>query len=191
MKLTGLKFDLKRISFLAIFVTAISMPAVALKGNATASAFILHLTYYFCSERKALSIPLASLPYLILNPHFSTLIALLVSAALVLLYLRILDVRVGVVRIKGFVEKFVLFWLTSNPRFMESFLESSADEFEGRVRCLVVNEARLVQTDFHPGSFRNVGGATLVGKLFERGAVYLHSPTSHARNPVSAEEVEK
>ncbi len=108
-----------------------------------------------------------------------------------MLYLRILDVRVGVVRIKGFVEKFVLFWLTSNPRFMESFLESSADEFEGRVRCLVVNEARLVQTDFHPGSFRNVGGATLVGKLFERGAVYLHSPTSHARNPVSAEEVEK
>jgi len=190
LKVAKLKFDLKRISFLAIFITTLSTPAVVLKGNATASAFVLFITYYFCSERKALSVPLASLPYIALSPQISTLIGLLISTLLFLLYIRILDVKVGVVRIRNFVEKFVLFWLTSNPKFMEEFLEDSADDFEGRVRCLAVNEARLVQTDFHPGPFRNVGGAMLVEKLSD-GGIYLHSPTSHARNPVSAEEVEK
>jgi len=191
VKVIKLKFDLKRISFLAFLITVISLPAVLVSGSAAASAFLLILVYYFCSEKKLLSIPVASLPYVVLSPNILTLLGLLISAIFVAIYLRMLDVKVGVVRIKDFVENFVLFWLTSNPNYMEKFLEASAEEFEGIVRCLTVNDARVVQTDFHPGPFRNVGGAKLVERLSAGNAVYLHSPTSHARNPVSSGEVEK
>ncbi len=191
VKAINLKFDLKRISFLAFLITVISLPAVLVNGSVTASAFLLFLVYYFCSEKKSLSIPLASVPYFVLSPNISTLLALLISSIFVAVYLRMLDVKVGVVRIKNFVENFVLFWLTSNSKYMEKFLEGSAEEFEGRVRCLTVNNARVIQTDFHPGPFRNVGGARLVERLSAGNAVYLHSPTFHARNPVSSGEVEK
>ncbi len=191
VKVINLKFNLKRISFLAFLIAVITLPAVLVNECVVVSAFLLFAIYYFCSEKKLLSIPLASIPYLVLSPNISTLLILLISAILAAIYLRILDVRVGVVRIRDFVENFVLFWLTSNPEHMENFLEGSAEEFEGRVRCLTVNDARLIQTDFHPGPFRNVGGARLVERLSAGNAVYLHSPTSHARNPVSSGEVEK
>lgn len=191
VRVINLKFDLKRISFLAFLITVITLPAVLVNGSVTASAFLLFLVYYFCSEKKFLSIPLASVPYLVLSPNISTLLILLISAIFVVIYLKMLDVKVGVVRIKDFVENFVLYWLTSNPEYMEKFLETSAEEFEGRVRCLTINNARVIQTDFHPGPFRNVGGARLVEKLSAGNSVYLHSPTSHARNPVSFGEVEK
>jgi len=191
VKVIRLRFDLKRTSFLALLITLITLPAVLLKANATASAFILFLVYYFCSEKKMLSVFLASAPYLALSPHISTLISLLIPAILMAIYLRMLDVSVGAVRIRNFVESFVLFWLTSNPGYMEKFLEGSAVEFEGRVRCLTINNVRAIQTDFHPGPFRNVGGARMVEKLSAGNAVYLHSPTSHERNPVSSGEVEK
>jgi putative membrane protein len=191
VKLAQLKFDLKRISFLAAFVTVLSLAAALLKGNLSATSFLLFLVFYFCSERKTVSLLLAPLPYVLLSPTLSNLLILTLSAVLFLIYLKLLSVRLGVVDIRSFVEKFVLFWLTSKSHYIEEFLKSSSKEFYGKVRCLMVNNARIVQTDFHPGPFRNVGGARLVEKLSEGNAVYLHSPTSHERNPVSYEEVEK
>jgi putative membrane protein len=190
-KIVGLKFDLKRISFLAIFVSLISFSSLILGGNIAASSFILFITFYFCSERKLTSFPLSAVPYLIVDVSVETVAILLVSAILLGIYLRVLSARVGKIKIRDFVESFVLFWLTSNEEYMERFLLKHSEEFEGRVRCLTIGDVRLVSTDFHPGPFRNVGGAKLVKRLSRESSVYLHSPTSHARNPASEEDVAK
>lgn len=187
----ALRFDLKRISFLAALLTVLTTPAILLNGSIAATSFLLFLTFYFCSDRKILSFPFAALPYLALSTDSATVVTLILSASLVLLYLKILDTRVGVLRIRRFVESFVLFWLTNKAEYMERFLESFSEEFDGKVRCLKINDFKLIHTDFHPGPFRNVGGAKLVEVLSKNNAVYLHSPTSHKRNPVSLREVEK
>ncbi len=190
-KIVGLKFDLKRTSFLAIFISLISFSSLILGGNTAASSFILYITFYFCSERKLTSFLLSAFPYLIVDASVETATILLVSATLLGIYLRILGTRVGKIKIRDFVESFVLFWLTSNAEYLERFLMKHSDEFEGRVRCLTIGNVHLISTDFHPGPFRNVGGAKLVKRLSNNNSVYLHSPTSHARNPVSEEDVAK
>ncbi|WP_456467727.1 DUF2070 family protein [Archaeoglobus sp.] len=191
IKIAGLKFDLKRISFLAIFVSVLSFPALLIAGDVAASSFILFITFYFCSERKLLSFPLSALPYLAVDPSVQTAAILTLSAILLVVYLKVLGTSVGKINIRDFVESFVLFWLTSKAEYMERFLLKHSENFEGRVRCLTVGDVRLVSTDFHPGPFRNVGGAKLVRTLSGKNSVYLHSPTSHAMNPVNGGEVAK
>lgn len=190
-KIIRLRFDLKRISFLSIFVSALSFPSLIVGGNIAASSFILFITMYFCSERKILSFPISAIPYLILSPSFNTLSLLIFSITAVLIYLKILNINVGKINIRHFVELFVLFWLTSKPEYMEKFLQKYSEEYEGRVRCLSIGDAKLVSSDFHPGPFRNVGGAKLVDYLSNANGLYLHSPTNHERNPASEEEVRK
>lgn len=201
VKIAGIKFDLKRVSFLAIFISLISFSSIILGGNVASSSFLLYLTYYFCSEKKLLSLPLSVVPYIATDPSINTAEVLIVSAVLLGIYLKLLGTRVGIVRIRDFVESFVLFWLTSKADYMEKFLLRHSEEFEGKVRCLNIGDISLISTDFHPGPFRNVGGAKLVGMLTggkgRKGRrdkdrrVYLHSPTSHARNPASEEDVLK
>ncbi len=188
-KIAELWFDVKRISFLAILISAISLPAVVLKGNIAASSFLLFITMYFCSGKKGLSIALSALPYLAIEPSFATLTVLILSALMLLLYLRFLDVDVGAVNVREFVESFVPFWLTSKASYIEDFLVKRSEKLVGRVRCLSVGDASVISTDFHPGPFRNVGGARLVRELSSGSRIYLHSPTSHAKNPVSANDV--
>ncbi|MCX8172494.1 MAG: DUF2070 family protein, partial [Archaeoglobaceae archaeon] len=60
--------------------------------------------------------------------------------------------------------------------------------FEGRVKCLKFNNFKLISSDFHPGPFRNLGGAKLVNLFDLSDSVYLHSPSTHDRDPVSEED---
>ncbi|WP_202318588.1 DUF2070 family protein [Archaeoglobus neptunius] len=191
IKLVKLKFELKRISFLAIFISVLTTPSLLLKGNVAATSFILFLTYYFCSEKKFPALSLGFVPYILVDASVQTAVLLAISLALTLIYLRILDITVGKVNIRDFVESFVLFWLTSDARYMETFLSRYSEDFEGRVRCLSLDGYRIISTDFHPGPFRNVGGARMVEILSNPNGVYLHSPTSHTRNPVNSDEVRK
>lgn len=188
-RMAKLWFDVKRISFLAILISTISLPAVVLKGSIAASSFLLFITLYFCSEKKGLSIALSALPYIAIEPNLATLAILALSVLLLLLYLRFLDIEIGAVNVKEFVESFVPFWLTSNAEYIENFLIGRCEKIAGRVRCLSAGSANVISTDFHPGPFRNVGGARLVRELSTGNRVYLHSPTSHAKNPVSASDV--
>ncbi len=188
-KVARLWFDIKRISFLALLISSISLPAVLLKGNIAASSFLLFITMYFCSERKGISLALSTIPYIAIQPTLTTLLILAFSAIALFLYLRFLDIDVGTVNIREFVESFIPFWLTSRADYIEKFLIKRSEKFTGRVRCLSTGNASLISTDFHPGPFRNVGGARMVRELSRGRRVYLHSPTSHARNPVSKEDV--
>ncbi len=192
IKALKLRFDAKRVAFFALLISILSLPGLVLFKTPVTSYPFFIAAMYFCSEAGfVLAFLLSALTYLALDPTKATLVAVVVLGLLFYIYLRVLDVRIGKISIRSFVEKFVLFWLTSNPSYLEEFFESVSTLFKGKVRCIDFGSARLVSTDFHPGPFRNVGGAKMVEKLSTGNTAYLHSPTSHARNPVTSREVEK
>ncbi|MET1124641.1 MAG: DUF2070 family protein [Archaeoglobaceae archaeon] len=183
----GLKFNVKRAVFFTNLMTMVSAVLLPIKAI-SATSLLVAATYYFCSDRKAVTF-LATLPAVVSQPSAAPigLVSLLFLAA----YLKMLDARYGRVNVREFVERFVLHWLTRDPRYLEELFDRWGVERDGRVRCVCVGDAKLVTTDFHPGPFRNVGGARLVEVLSEDNAIYLHSPTSHRMNPTSSAEVEK
>ncbi len=198
IKTLNLKFDVKRVAFFSLFITLLSFPSLLLFGTPVSSAFFFVAIFYFCSEAGLFKTFLATLPvYLLIDASIFTLIALAVVFAMFASYLHILNRDVGGINVRRFVESFVLFWLTSHSHYLEKILSSSAVESSGKVRCLSIGDVRLISTDFHPGPFRNVGGGRLVEKIVEglssdtASAIYLHSPTTHIQNPVTAEDVEK
>ncbi|TDA29348.1 MAG: hypothetical protein DSO00_04420, partial [Archaeoglobi archaeon] len=129
----------------------------------------------------------SSIPYLILEP--GSIVSILISSALFYLFLKLMEVRIKNSTMREFAERFVKFWLTEEAKYAEEILLRNSEEFEGRVKCLRMNDFRLVSTDFHPGPFRNVGGARLVNLFDLPNTVYIHSPTFHGRDPVSEEDV--
>ncbi len=90
---------------------------------------------------------------------------------------------------REFAESFVKYWLTGVAKYAEEILLRNSEEFEGMVKCIRMNDFKLVSTDFHPGPFRNVGGAKLVNFFDLPNTVYIHSPTFHGRDPVSEEDI--
>jgi len=188
IKLLKLRFNAKRVLFLSILVSTLSFLSFAISGSFSGSFFLLLAVIYFCSERGLVpSVITSSIPFLILEPM--SIIVLILSTALFFAYLRILSISIGNSTLREFVESFVKFWLTNNPEYAEEILKKNAELFKGRLRCLKLNDFKVIATDFHPGPFRNVGGARLVNILNSPDSVYLHSPTSHERDPVSEDDL--
>lgn len=190
IKLLSLRFNLRRVLFLSILVSALGNLSFIISGSFTGSFFLLLAVMYFCSEKGFLPSAFASaIPFLILEPNYYAMLFL--CAVLFFIYLRILSVRIKNSTLREFVENFVKFWLTNNPEYAEKILIKNSEIFKGRVRCLRMNEFKLISSDFHPGPFRNVGGAKLVNFLELPNSAYLHSPTHHERDPVSEEDLKK
>lgn len=190
IKLLKLRFNLKRVLFLSILASLLSLSSFALSGSFAGSFFLFLSVIYFCSERGFLpAVVASSIPYLLID--LNSIVAILISSVLFYLYLKTMEIRVKNSTMREFVESFVKFWLTNDPRYAEEILAKNSEIFEGRVRCLSINDFRLISTDFHPGPFRNVGGAKLVNFLDFPNAVYLHSPSNHDRDPVSEEDLEQ
>ncbi|MDI9642245.1 MAG: DUF2070 family protein [Archaeoglobales archaeon] len=190
IKLLSLKFNLKRTLFLSLLISLLGFVSHELFGSFAGSFFLLISVIHFCSERGFIpSAFVSSIPFLIIEPN--SLIFLVLSSALFYAYLRVLNVKVANSTMREFVESFVKFWLTNDPRSAEEILSKNSELFKGKVRCLSVNEFRLISTDFHPGPFRNVGGAKLVNFLNSPFSVYFHSPTTHEKDPVSEEDLKK
>lgn len=188
IKLLKLRFNIRRLLFLSILVSLLSFFSFSIFDSFSGSFFLLLAVIYFCSERGLVASALVSaIPFLILEPQ--SLPIILLSATFFLLYLQILSVKVKNSTLREFVESFVKFWLTNNSKYAEETLKRNSELFKGRVRCLTINNFRLISTDFHPGPFRNVGGAKLINFLDSQNSAYLHSPTSHERDPVSEEDL--
>lgn len=185
--LLGLKFNLRRTLFLTILVLLLGLISTRISGSFSGAYFLFLAVLYFCSEKDLFSISLvSSIPFLVVEPSSAPFVAL--SALLFFLYLQLLKSGVDI-DLNNYVRGFVRFWLTEDPRYLESVLARDSEEFEGRVRCLRIGNARIISTDFHPGPFRDLGGAKLVEALDFPDSIYLHSPSSHERDPVSEEDV--
>lgn len=190
IRLLDLKFNLKRALFLSILTSTLSLISYWIFESLAGSFFLLLAVMYFCSEKGFLpSALISSIPFLLLEPKSA--LALLVSSASFYAYLKILNVKVANSTMREFVESFIKFWLTGDSKYAEWILKKNSEPFRGRVRCLSMNGFRIISTDFHPGPFRNVGGAKLVNFFNFPDSVYLHSPTTHERDPVSEEDLKK
>lgn len=186
-KLIKLKFNIKRTIFLTILTLLLGFVSFKLSSSFVGSFFLFLAVFHFCSEKGFIpSAIMSSIPFLLLEPF--SVPFLVISMFLFFLYLRYLDFS-SRQNLSESVKSFVKFWLAEDPRFLESFLVQRSELFEGRVRCLRIGNAKLISTDFHPGPFRNVGGSKLVEVLDSPDSVYLHSPSSHTRDPVAEEDV--
>lgn len=189
--LIKLRFNLRRVLFLSILVSMLSFLSFAISGTFAGPFFLFLAVMYFCSERGFIfSVIISSIPFIAFQP--TSVVFLILSTFLFYLYLRLLmSVRVGRSTMREFSEKFVKFWLTNDSKYAEEILIKNSEIYEGRVRCLRLNDFKIISTDFHPGPFRNVGGAKLVNLLDFPNAIYLHSPSTHERDPVSEEDLIK
>lgn len=107
------------------------------------------------------------------------------------LYIKFLDRNLGF-NLKDFLRSLILFWLTAEPFYIEKELDKVGVIRKGWVRCLSIGNAKMISTSFHPGPFRNIGGARLVREILDmNNAIYLHSASTHDRNVVSKKEVKK
>ncbi len=128
-------------------------------------------------------------PHRMLSYAISSVFGVILAVA----YVRYLDRNFEGINIKEMLKSFILFWLTSNPDEFEEKLRKVGVKHRGFVKCLEINrEFRFINTAFHPGPMRNVGGAKLVGEVLkEKGNVYLHSATKHELNPSSERDVKE
>ncbi len=95
-------------------------------------------------------------------------------------------------------------WLTNDPSVFEEILHRIGTRVDGWIKAVRVVDERdntvscIIQTSFHTGPFRNIGGSMLPKVLVERVerelkciAVLVHGPGGHERDPVSRREVER
>ena len=210
----GAAYNSRRIFFLSLILLigvevfdfiVIHLSAFDLIVVAPASlTFFLVLVLYFTSRAQYWHILLASILMLLLvypvnhfysfqAPHRLTayLIAVLAGALFSFTYMHYIDRNIGGIAIKELLRGFILFWLTSDASHFEKELEKYGVEKKGAVRCLSIEDVRIVSSTFHPGPIRNIGGGSLVASFLERYDMYLHSASKHEDNPVSGEEVRK
>ncbi len=185
-----LRFDAKRILFFALMLSTISVVLAFFRVYACIE-FLYALVLYFCSESGLLYVLLYT-AVVFLTVDFFAAVQLPIACISLILFLMLLDRKTGVLSIRDFLRAFVLLWLTSNPEYLERYLLNVSEKFTGRVRCLRIGCVKLISTDFHPGPFRNVGGAKMIEELTKaKNTIYLHSPTTHSRNPVSHSDLKK
>ncbi len=210
----GLAFNSRRTFFLAllilIFVEVFDFFAIHLGFfelivlSPAALSTLLTLVLYFTSRADEKKVAFAVVVMLLLlypvdyhysfsAPHrmLSYVISTFLGVLLAIAYIRYLDREYNGVNIREMLKSFILFWLTTNPTEFEKKLRELGVKKTGFVKCLKLNNVRIVNTAFHPGPMRNVGGAKLVEKITAKEAIYLHSATKHELNPASEEDVDK
>ena len=215
-RLIKLAFNNKRILFLIFFlllfieifdfiVYYFGYPSRIPLSPAVVAPFIT-IILYFSSEENETKVCEASLGILLLLYPISYLLGF-ASFDFIITFTYILIVVIGILigcayikffdkdigfNVKRFLKSFILFWLTSNPKYLEKRLEEIKHVKHGWVRCLSIEDVNLIINSFHPGPFMYIGGATLTKKILEiNNAIYLHSATTHANNLINQREVDK
>jgi len=214
----GLAFNSRRLFFLTLlilifvevfdfFVIHLGFFELIVLSPATLST-LLTLVLYFTSEADEKKVGMVSMAILLLlypldyhysfnAPHrmLSYSISTVFGVLLAIIYIKFLDKNYNGVNMKRVLKAFILFWLTTNPEEVESELKKTGEIRNGFVKCLKFSSscsAKLVNTAFHPGPIRNVGGGKLVGSILRAGNImYLHSATKHELNPVGGEDIER
>ncbi|RLI86619.1 MAG: hypothetical protein DRP01_03835 [Archaeoglobales archaeon] len=192
----NVKFDLKKFMFLLTFFafSIVLMRATSdlLKTNPVAGIFVsftLLTVLYFTSESNLIEVTLISS---LISLSISTTPLIVLGVLMGVLFVKVMDREFDGFNMGKYFKGFLLTWLTDDPRFFEDVLKERSVEFEGWVKCMRFGDARLITTSFHPGPMRNVGGARLVCEINSMdNTFYIHSPTNHALDPVSREEVER
>jgi len=193
IKLLGLKLKPKGVLFFDLILILNTVISKEIVGNPIFSMFLFLVILYFCSESNAIKTTVyASIVYMLIYPRLISITYILTAIASFVVFLRVIG-KIGILNVKEFLKSFTLTWLTSDASYVENYLKKVSEIFNGRVRCLKIGDAKIISTDFHPGPFRNVGGANMVKEISKRieNSIYLHSPTSHSRNPISRLEVKK
>ncbi len=214
----GLAFNSRRLFFLAllilIFVEIFDFFVIHLGFfelivlSPAALSTLLTLVLYFTSKADEKKVGIVSMAILLLlypvdyhysfnAPHrmLSYCVSTVSGVLLAIIYIKFLDKNYNGVNMKRMLKAFILFWLTTNPEEFESELKKTGEKRKGFVKCLKFSgscSAKLVNTAFHPGPIRNVGGGKLVESILKAGnTMYLHSATKHELNPAGEEDVEK
>ena len=172
-------------SFLTIILYFLSE---ANEDRVYAVSLIMILLIYPFNYRYSFDAP-SRLDFYILT--FTYIFIASVGVFLGYLYIRFLDRDFGF-NLKDLLRSFTLFWLTSNPAYVEKELDGTGMIKKGWIRCLSIGNVKIISDSFHPGPFGNVGGAKLVKRILDMGnTMYLHSASTHGENIVSGEEAEK
>ncbi|WP_456370896.1 DUF2070 family protein [Geoglobus sp.] len=203
-------FNSRRIFFFALFmllmveiadVIAIHLISPELiVASPSAIAFMLSVGLYFTSERYSYLAPLAILALLypvdyyfsFSAPHRTVAYALSSFSGVFLAYLFVsfMSRRAGRIVVSDILRDFVLYWLRGEPEIFERRIKMYSEVREARVHVIEADGVRIIVPEFHPGPFRDVGGAKLVGKSFDRYDMFLHGISTHASNHATEEDVE-
>lgn len=214
-KYIGLAFNTKRVLFLSliilIFIEMFDFIVIYLLKNSnlivvapSAATALITITLYFTSKASEKRVFFTSalifiFAYPVSNPHSFQVshkflaYTLIVAAGILLsfLFIRFMDRDFRTFNIKTLLKSFILFWLTTDPKYFEKEIAKSGFEQAGWTKCLSIGDTKMISTSFHPGPMRNIGGASMVSNVLDRfpNSMYLHSASKHEDNPASGEDV--
>jgi len=176
-------------AFVSSFLTMVLyFSSEASEDRVYAVSFIMILLIYPFNYRYSFDAP-SRFDFYILT--FAYIFIASAGVFLSYLYIRFLDRDFGF-NLKDVIRLFLLLWLVEDAVHLEEKLDKMGVVKKGWVRCLSIGNAKIISSSFHPGPFRNVGGAKLVGRVLEiNDTMYLHSASTHNENIVSGKEVEK
>ncbi|WP_456478309.1 DUF2070 family protein [Geoglobus ahangari] len=209
-RLLGSGFNSRRIFFFALFMLVLieiaDVIAIHLLSpelivvSPSAIAFILSVALYFTSERFSYLAPLLILALLypvdylfsFSAPHRGLAYALssLAGVSLSYLFVSFMSGKAGRIVVSDILRDFVLYWLKGEPGIFERRIKMYSEVREGKVFVIRVGDATLIAPEFHPGPFRDIGGAKLVERALGRFSMFLHAASTHATNPSTGEDVE-
>jgi len=203
-------FNSRRIFFLSLFLLLLIEIADAISihlldpelivVSPSAIAFVLTATLYFTSEKYSHVVPFLLLLLLYPVDYFYSFtafyrftaytIASISGVFLGFAFIIYLKRRIGRIVVADVLRDFVLYWLKGEPKIFEERLKRYSEVSQSRVFLLKFNGVTLFIPEFHPGPFRDIGGAKLVKRALEKYSLFLHGLSSHELNPVCSEDVE-
>ncbi|AIY89483.1 DUF2070 family protein [Geoglobus acetivorans] len=209
-KLLESGFNSRRTFFLALFflilIEIADIIAIHLTNpdyiiiSPSVVAFILTIALYFTSKKFSYSAPLIILLVLypvdyifsFSAPHRTLAYTISTIAGIFFghLFIRYLG-RDEELKIPELLRSFVLYWLKGLPEIFETALKKFSRIHTGRVHLIKVGKWSIIAPEFHPGPFRDIGGAKLVNEALKYHSMFLHAVSTHSTNPVSREEVER
>lgn len=204
-------FNSRRIFFFALFMLVLielgDVIAIHLLNpelivaSPSAIAFILSVALYFTSERFSYLAPLAILALLypvdylfsFSAPHRGIAYAISSLAGVFLshLFISFMSRKAGRIEVSDILRDFVLYWLKGEPTVFEKRIKMYSEIRDGRVFVVEFGNVRVIIPEFHPGPFRDIGGARLVVKALKKYGMFLHGVSTHATNPATEEDVDR
>ncbi|WP_457591902.1 DUF2070 family protein [Geoglobus sp.] len=210
-RVMGSGFNSRRIFFFALFMLVLvelgDVIAIHLLNpelivaSPSAIAFILSVALYFTSERFSYLVPLTVLALLypvdylfsFSAPHRGVAYAISSLAGVFLshIFISFLSRKAGRIVVSDILRDFVLYWLKGEPTVFERRIKMYSEIRDGRVFVVSVGDTRILIPEFHPGPFRDIGGAKLVEKALGKYEMFLHGVSTHATNPATEEDVDR
>jgi putative membrane protein len=136
--------------------------------------------------------PPVSFPFLVKYTVTDT-----VGIVLAWIFLKYINFDLTKLKVNKLLKAFLINWLSNDYNVFEREIQNFSVETDGWIKVFGKRgSGYIIQTSFHPGPLRNIGGGVLIESIFNKEDstgvfLYTHTATQHSLNPATHKDVSR